>query len=65
MADRNLDLRARYQFKYGCLHGAYGTPMVFVGGILAEGLNGDATLENWHEVLDPVLHDMVLSAGSR
>lgn len=39
--------------------------MVFVGGILADDLDGGATLESWHQVLDPLLDGMLLSAGSR
>ena len=54
MADKDLGLKARYQFKYGCLHGVYGTPMVFIGGV-AEGLDGGATFEDWKSVLDPLI----------
>lgn len=55
MSDSELDLQTRYQFKYGCLHSVYGTPTVFVGGVMAEGLDGFATFESWKDVLDPLL----------
>lgn len=55
MANRRLGLKTRYQFKYGCLHGVYGTPLVFVGGVIAKGLDGRATFQDWKKVLDPLI----------
>ncbi|CAM9234266.1 unnamed protein product [Laminaria digitata] len=55
MADKNLGLKTRYQFKYGCLHGVYGTPIVFIGGVMAKGLNGRSTFEDWKRLLDPLV----------
>lgn len=55
MSASELNLQTRYQFKYGCLHGVFGTPLVFVGGVLAENLDGGATFETWQDVLAPLL----------
>lgn len=55
MADSALGIKTRNQFKYGCLHGVYGTPMIFIGGVMAESLDGGATMEDWKSVLDPLL----------
>lgn len=64
MVDGELDVLARYQFKYGCLHAVYGTPMVYVGGVIAEGLDGGATFETWQGVLDPLLAGETLGVDS-
>lgn len=55
MADAEVEIQARNQFKYGCLHGVDGTPQVYIGGILASGLDGDATFQDWQDILDPLL----------
>lgn len=56
MANSALNMRARYEFKYASLHGVYGTPAVFVGGVYAASLSsGDATLQDWHSVLKRLL----------
>lgn len=58
MADGALDQKARHQFKYGCLHNVYGTPIVYVGGVLAESLSsGSATIASWRHALDPIVPD--------
>lgn len=58
MADSALDQNARYQFKYGCLHGIYGTPIVYVGGVYAESLSsGGASISTWRDVLGQVVPD--------
>lgn len=56
MENSELELRTRYEFKYAALHGVFGAPMVYVGGILSESLStGSATLENWEKVLDALI----------
>ncbi|CAM9646283.1 unnamed protein product [Ectocarpus sp. 12 AP-2014] len=55
MADAEVEIHTRNQFKYGCLHGVDGTPQVYIGGILASGLDGDATFQDWQDILDPLL----------
>ncbi|CAM9507270.1 unnamed protein product, partial [Hapterophycus canaliculatus] len=55
MADFELETQTRSQFKYGCLQGVHGTPEIYVGGILAESLDGGATFQEWKDLLDPLL----------
>lgn len=55
MSDSEVDTQTRNQFKYGCLHGVFGTPQVFIGGVLAEGLDGEATFRDWQDLLEPLL----------
>lgn len=55
MADLEMEAQTRSQFKYGCLHGVHGTPQVYIGGVLADNLDGGATFEDWKALLDPLL----------
>lgn len=64
MADSNLNMKARYEFKYGCLHNVYGTPAVYVGGVHAGGLDGGSSFEDWQEVLDPLITGLASRIGS-
>lgn len=56
MDDPELNMQTRYQFKYGCLHGVSGTPFVYIGGVLADGLDGSATAAAWRKFLDPLVN---------
>lgn len=62
MSDSEVDTQTRFQFKYGCLHSVFGTPQVFVGGVLADGLDGEATFEDWQDLLDPLLGGTAVTA---
>lgn len=64
MADSALNMKARYEFKFGCLHTVYGTPAVYVGGVHAEALDGDSSFEEWQEILDPLLTRLPSKIGS-
>ncbi|CAM9408840.1 unnamed protein product [Ectocarpus sp. 6 AP-2014] len=55
MADAEVEIQTRNQFKYGCLHDVDGTPQVYIGGILASELDGDATFRDWQDTLDALL----------
>lgn len=55
MADSEVEMQTRSQFKYGCIHGVRGTPMVYIGGVLVDGLDGDSTFQDWQDVLEPLL----------
>ncbi len=55
MVNSNVETQTRIQFKYGCLHGVYGTPQVYVGGVFADGLDGGATFQDWQDILDPLI----------
>lgn len=55
MADSGIETQTRSQFKYGCFHGVFGTPQVFIGGVLADNLDGEATFQDWQELLEPLL----------
>lgn len=55
MSDDEVETLTRFQFKYGCLHGVFGTPEVFVGGVLADGLDGEATFQDWQDLLEPLV----------
>ena len=55
MADPDIETETRTQFKYGCLHGVDGTPQVYVAGVLAENLDGEATFQDWQDVLEPLV----------
>jgi hypothetical protein len=55
-----VDFGTRHQFKYGVLHNVHGTPLAFVGGVMA-----DFDLQNassWEEALAPLVevhgHDL-------
>ncbi|CAM9909317.1 unnamed protein product [Ascophyllum nodosum] len=55
LADGELDMKARYEFKYSCLHTVYGTPAVYIGGIFAQDLDSGSSFEEWQKTLDPLL----------
>lgn len=55
MASAEMETQTRSQFKYGCLHGVHGTPEVYIGGVLADNLDGGATFQDWQDLLDPLL----------
>lgn len=62
MADDALDQNARHQFKYGCLHNIYGTPIVYVGGVLADSLSsGSATITSWRDLLAPIVPENLVN----
>ncbi|CAM9601308.1 unnamed protein product [Discosporangium mesarthrocarpum] len=55
MASSATDFKARYQFKYACLHQVYGTPSVFVGGVASPELStSSATPDAWRSVLSTI-----------
>ncbi|CAM9486261.1 unnamed protein product [Choristocarpus tenellus] len=56
MADSTLNLKARNEFKYACLHQVYGTPTVLLGGVRVETLeSSNASQQVWKSILDELL----------
>ena len=49
------EMNARIEFKYACVHSVAGTPTFFVNGVEVE-LGGDATLEDFEAIIDPLLN---------
>ena len=48
------EMNARIEFKYACVHSVSGTPTFVVNGVEVE-LGGDATLEDFAAIIDPLL----------
>lgn len=62
MSDSEVDTQTRIQFKYGCLHRVFGTPQVFIGGVLAHNLDGEATFQDWQDLLEPLVGSTPVTA---
>eukprot|EP00752_Nemacystus_decipiens_P007425 g6638.t1 len=62
MSDDDVEAQSRIQFKYGCLHGVFGTPQVFVGGVWAENLDGEETFQDWQDLLEPLVGGVAATA---
>lgn len=63
MSDDEVESQTRIQFKYGCLHDVFGTPQVFIGGVLADNLDGGATFQDWQDLLDPLVGGVAARAN--
>lgn len=55
MSDSEVESQTRSQYKYGCLHGVFGTPTVSIGGVFVDGLDGESTFQDWQDLLEPLL----------
>ena len=51
-AGKRIEMAARYMFKYGTLHGVYGTPQYKVNGVDVSGVDD---IGDWIALLDPLL----------
>jgi hypothetical protein len=50
---QNLEMQARYMWKYSALHDVFGTPLYYIGGVfVVEGLE---TYDDWVEALTPLV----------
>ena len=49
------ELNARIEFKYAALHSVAGTPTFFVNGVQID-LDGESTINEWREIIDPLLN---------